>query len=161
VFALGVICGTAGLWRFSSRVKQTTQRWPLRVCVPWLALVAWYLSMAIDPSMLLVIQVAHALQYLAFPIRAELNHASQMDMKSRHWSFHMALWLVLGFAVFEGIEPLFGATYRLAGGHGELASFVAPLLITCIAVHHYFIDGALYKLRNPRVRALLFAHLNK
>jgi hypothetical protein len=28
-----------------------------------------------------------------------------------------------------------------------------------IAIHHYFIDGALYKLRHPEVTRHLFAHL--
>jgi hypothetical protein len=33
------------------------------------------------------------------------------------------------------------------------------MIISAIALHHYFIDGALYKLRNPDVRRDLFAHL--
>jgi hypothetical protein len=28
-----------------------------------------------------------------------------------------------------------------------------------VNIHHYFIDGCLYKLRNPEVRRDLFAHL--
>ena len=63
-------------------------------------------------------------------------------------------------AVFEGIEPLFRVCFAVAGG-GEtgLARLVSTVLISGIAIHHYFIDGALYKLRNPQVRRDLFAHL--
>jgi hypothetical protein len=28
-----------------------------------------------------------------------------------------------------------------------------------VGIHHYFVDGTLYKLRNPDVRRDLFAHL--
>jgi hypothetical protein len=30
-----------------------------------------------------------------------------------------------------------------------------------VNIHHYFIDGCLYKLRNPEVRRDLFAHLKR
>ena len=38
-------------------------------------------------------------------------------------------------------------------------ALIAVVLIYVVVIHHYFIDGALYKLRNPQVRRDLFAHL--
>ncbi len=39
------------------------------------------------------------------------------------------------------------------------AIFVA--FTNCVAIHHYFIDGAVWKLSNPKVRRELFSHLGE
>ena len=31
--------------------------------------------------------------------------------------------------------------------------------ISCVAIHHYFVDGAVWKLSNPKVRGELLSHL--
>jgi hypothetical protein len=46
---------------------------PIRVLVPWLALFVWYAAMALHPAALQLVQIGHALQYLPFPMRVEMN----------------------------------------------------------------------------------------
>ena len=53
--------------------RRTGQLPPARALVAWFAIFVWYAVMARDPKALFWIQIAHALQYLAFPIRVELN----------------------------------------------------------------------------------------
>lgn len=157
VAVTGFLVGMVGLGRMARRTGRIP---PARVLVPWLSIHVWYLAMARDPTTLLLVQIAHALQYLAFPLRIELNNqAPSARFAWRRAGWHLAGWILVGLAVFEGAEPLFRACYELAGGQGPLPGLVSGVLISAIAIHHYFIDGALYKLRNPEVRRALFAHL--
>ena len=60
--------------------------------------------------------------------------------------------VLTGFVVFVGIK------YAVAGEISELA--VYPLIVTsCINIHHFYIDGCIWKISNPEVRKDLFAHL--
>ncbi|MEP7247117.1 MAG: hypothetical protein ABI885_26005, partial [Gammaproteobacteria bacterium] len=58
-------------------LRRRTGRFPpLRAVVAWLAIFSWYAVMARDRKAIFWIQIAHALQYLAFPIRVELNRTA-------------------------------------------------------------------------------------
>jgi len=152
-FALGLI----GLALQAHRTRRLPS---IRVLTPWIALHVWYLAMASDFSALLVAQLGHSLQYLVFPLRLEMNR--EPTDSTRGWLkpiASLATWTIIGIAVFEGAEPVFNAGYYLGGGTGQFPAVMSTALITCIGIHHYFIDGALYKLRNPEVRRALFAHL--
>jgi hypothetical protein len=159
LLALAFLVGLAGLVAFHRRNERLP---PLRVMLPWLAIHVWYLAMARDPSALFVVQIAHALQYLSFPLRVEINRAGgrpQVDWKRA--AVLWGTWILLGLAVFEGLEPLFRLGFQFTGGDGPLPVVLSSAVISAIAVHHYFVDGALYKLRNPEVRRDLFAHLTR
>jgi hypothetical protein len=130
---------------------------PARVLVPWAALYLWYLLLAMDSSAALVAQLAHALQYLIFPIRVEANRA-HAALGRIAWR-RLALWVLFGFVVFAGLPGLFAMIYKTSGGGARIDELVTALVAATVAVHHYFVDGTLYKLRNPEVRQALFAHL--
>ena len=127
---------------------------PARLLLPWAAIYVWYAFLAKDPTALLVVQVAHALQYMIFPLRRTANRSGSWSKAA--WSF--AAWVLVGAALFEGTGPVL-PLFHLGGGDGELPLVVQSMVISAIGIHHYFIDGALYKLRNPAVRRDLFAHL--
>jgi hypothetical protein len=154
---LALMVGLAGMFRF---LRRTGHAPPGRVLIPWAAIHVWYLAMAIEPGALFVVQIAHGLQYLMFPLRVEMNRAQVA--KGREWkksALLLGVWILVGLAVFEGLEPLFRLGFGAAGGQGPLPVVVSSVILAAVAVHHYFIDGALYKLRNPEVRRDLFAHL--
>ena len=75
-----------------------------------------------------------------------------------------------------GVPISVGLLYLVLLGSGwlvfELASFVPMttpqekmlqvglgLLAVIVNIHHYFVDGAIWKISNPKVRQDLFAHL--
>ena len=148
-----LVVGAAGFVRMSRRLGRLA---PARLLLPWAAIYVWYAFLAKDPTALLVVQIAHALQYMIFPLRLTANRNGGSWSKAA-WSF--AAWVLVGAALFEGTGPLFGLFFHLGGGQGELPTVVQSMVISAIGIHHYFIDGALYKLRNPAVRRDLFAHL--
>ena len=65
-FALGAV-GIAMMRKRTGRMP------PLRALVAWISLFVWYAVIARDPKAMFWIQIAHAIQYLAFPFRVEMN----------------------------------------------------------------------------------------
>jgi hypothetical protein len=159
LLGLALAVGLAGLAGFARRNHRLP---PLRVLLPWLAIHVWYLAMARDASALFIVQIAHALQYLSFPMRVQINRAGGGPRVNwKRAAMVWGSWILIGLAVFEGLEPLFRAGFEATGGEGSLPVVLSSTVISAIALHHYFVDGALYKLRNPDVRRDLFAHLTR
>ena len=155
-FALGV----AGLVRLKRRTGVLP---PLRSLVAWFSLFVWYAVMARDPKAIFWIQVAHALQYLAFPIRVEINHAEHVDHEPRgKLLVHMAIYgvalLLVSYVVAQVVPG--AAMSGVANVLGEEPGKVVPVLILMfINIHHYFTDGVIWHISNPEVRKELFAHV--
>src|SRR5688500_11966421 len=155
-FALGLI-GLAKMRRRTGKLP------PARALVAWLAIFVWYAVMARDPKAIFWIQIAHALQYLAFPIRVELNRTAKSPKHSpAAVAGHMVLYGIglLGVSyVVSKVVP--GTAMGIVGDvFGEEPGRVAPvLLLMFINIHHYFTDGVIWKISNPEVRKELFAHV--
>jgi hypothetical protein len=158
--AVAFLLGVVGLMRMR---KRTGKLPPARALVAWLAIFVWYAVMARDPKAIFWIQIAHALQYLAFPIRVEMNRTRREPARSAgRFVLHMALYgiglLVVSYLVVQ-IVP--GTAMGVVGDvFGEQPAKSAPILILMfINIHHYFTDGVIWKISNPEVRKELFAHV--
>lgn len=147
---------TGLLWMW----KRTGQTPPFRAVVAWVSIFVWYGAIARwGLAGLFLVQLAHALQYLEFPVRIELNRAERKT--AGHPLSHMLIYgggilaatLLITFFV---PGPTKGAAAALLGAGPDS---VAPVLISYfIGIHHFFTDGVIWKLRNPEVQADLFAH---
>jgi hypothetical protein len=136
---------------------------PARALVAWLAIFSWYAVMARDPKALFWIQIAHALQYLAFPIRVEINRtATQPAASRRRVAGHMIVYglgLLTVSIIVARVVPA-SAMGVVGNVFGEEPGRAAPILILMIInIHHYFTDGVIWKISNPEVRRELFAHV--
>jgi hypothetical protein len=153
---IAFVLGAVGLYRLKRRTGKTP---PLRTIVPWLAIFAWYALMARDPKAIFWIQMAHALQYLAFPVRVEMNR-SQPGTVARHMVLYGVLLLGASVAVALVVPPaLMGVVGNI---FGEEPGKSAPILVLVfINIHHYFTDGVIWKISNPDVRKQLFAHVQR
>jgi hypothetical protein len=151
-FVLGAI-GIVRMWR------RTGKMLPAQALVAWLAIFAWYAVLARDPKALFWVQIAHAIQYLAFPFRVELNRSTR---SSRSVVGHMALYvggLLLASVLIAKVVPA-SAMSVVGNMFGEEPAKAAPIIILMIInIHHYFTDGVIWKLSNPEVRQELFAHV--
>jgi hypothetical protein len=156
VAALTLVAGAIGFWRARRRGEGV----PARAVLPWLSLYFWYPTWFLIPGGPLWVQLSHALQYLSFPLRVEANRFAARSDRSVKW--HMVLvylGLVVAGIVFLKGPPL---TSRILGpgwysGQGMRDAFGTFVLL--INIHHFFIDGAVWKLSNPEVRRELFAHV--
>jgi hypothetical protein len=135
---------------------------PARALVAWIAIFVWYAAMwRWGLPALFLVQLAHAIQYLEFPARVELNRATRTA--ATRATGHMALYgaglLAASFLVVLAVPG--PAMSVVAGFLGLEPNKVAPVLIlTFINIHHYFTDGVAWKLGNPEVRKDLFSHVN-
>lgn len=138
-------------------IRYRTGRWPpIRSVVPWVAIFLWYLLIWRYPKTFLCLQLFHALQYLIFPLRVEVNRHSTQASASKQ-SLGYAVWIyalltVAGVIVFWSPR----AAVLLGDNNYVLQSMVASI----VNIHHYFTDGAIWKIRNPQVRKDLFSHLS-
>jgi len=152
VIAMALALGT--LIAYGLRIKAFP---PIRVIVPLLALCTWYLLLNRhpDPAALFWVQMSHSLQYLIFPMRVEVNrHRQESGEKGLH--LHM---LVYAGALIFASYILFIASVQVLEMIGPGYVIYGTVLISAINIHHFFIDGAVWKISNPEVRQDLFKHL--
>ncbi len=160
---LAIALGVAGFVMLRRRVGRVL---PPRVFVPWLAICLWYAAIGKYPNAIYWVQIAHATQYMLFPLRVESNRyvaraeaagtPSPAGFDPRH-ALHMALYVVgivtTGWLIYGGVD-------LVAPKAGPLKHL--PFMVSNIVnIHHYFTDGVVWKIRNPAVRRELFAHLTR
>lgn len=155
-----------GLTGFSSHRARTGRFAPLRAWIPWVAIFVWYAAMArVGLPALFIVQIAHALQYLIFPLRVEVNRTQRGTPAGTPpgvVAVYLAAYLValLAGSILASIVLPLGAmavvTDWLGSRPGQVAGFAISVFFN---IHHYFTDGVVWKLRNPAVREDLFGHL--
>jgi hypothetical protein len=160
--AVAFVLGAIGLVKMRRRTGKLP---PARALVAWAAIFVWYAVLARDPKAIFWIQIAHALQYLAFPIRVEINRTEEAPVHApRNLLRHMAIYGVGLLAVsvlVSQIVPM-GAMSVVGNMFGEEPGKAAPILILMfINIHHFFTDGVIWHISNPEVRKELFAHTKR
>lgn len=153
----------AGVWAFLKAHRRGPQM-PIRAVIPWIALFLWYPFWYFIPGGFLWVQLSHALQYLSFPLRVEVNRYAEISpspslrqKQMRLVAVYLAL-VAVGAVLLSG--PPLAAQFFGNGWYSTPDARVIFIAFTnCVAIHHYFIDGAVWKLSNPKVRQQLFAHV--
>ena len=150
LMALAACTGLLG----TALLARTTPLRRLRLLVPYIALYFWYALLSISFLALPLIQFFHALQYLVFPVRVEINRADSGKHAGRQVTEYLFAMLLLGAVIFLLIPAYCeNSAPELLGG--------VNLLIAAINIHHFYIDGCMWKISQPLVRDELFAHLNQ
>src|SRR5690606_34264891 len=96
---LGIVCWVA--------IRRRHGRLPLRIVLPWAALFVWYPFWYFVPGGFFFVQIAHAAQYLAFPLRVEVNRSAGAQPPSlRRTALHAGLaylgLVVVGAVILHG-----------------------------------------------------------
>lgn len=160
--ALGL--GLTGFWLHRRRTGRSA---PLRAWIPWIAIFVWYATMArVGLAALFIVQIAHAIQYLIFPFRVEVNRTRRALRADRGPVLAVYLGgyliLLLGGSILAGIALPLGAMAVVTGWIGSRPGEVVGFAISAFFnIHHYFTDGVVWKLRDPAVREDLFGHLKR
>ena len=154
-----LVLGATGLARMRRRTGRLP---PLRSLVAWVAIFSWYAVMAQEPKAIFLVQIAHAVQYLIFPVRVEMNVTARSEPRQPLFVRHMLVYgvLLLGASYLMSNQIPGTAMVFVANALGERPGEVVPIMLFAfLNIHHYFTDGVMWKLRNPAVRQDLFAHL--
>jgi hypothetical protein len=162
--AFALVMGLVGFWLHRRRTGRVA---PLRAWLPWIAIFVWYATMArVGLPALFIVQIAHAIQYLIFPFRVEVNRTTRsLSAAPRQLiSLYLAGYLValLAGSILAGIALPLGAMAVVTDWIGSRPGQVVGFAISAFFnIHHYFTDGVVWKLRDPAVRADLFGHLKR
>lgn len=125
----------------------------LRSLIPYFALYLWYALLSVNYLALPFVQFFHALQYLIFPMRVEINRGKNFDRTlNRHMAEYVFVMLASGAVAFVLIP------YYFKNFNPEYAGAV-QVFISAINIHHFYIDGYIWKISQPLVRDELFSHL--
>ncbi|MEO8449671.1 MAG: hypothetical protein ABI647_07780 [Gemmatimonadota bacterium] len=157
--AIPLAMGAIGFALYRGRTGRNP---PLKSLVAWISVFVWYGVLFRDPNAQFLVQNAHALQYLIFPVRVEINRTTRAAPKRGRLLTHMAAYGALLLAasfVWDRYLPG-GAMTLVAHWLGQGPGVYAGLaVLTFLNIHHFFTDGVAWKLRNPEVREDLFGHL--
>lgn len=157
---LTIVAAGMGIWGLLRFRQRTGQAPGFRVLTAWVSIFVWYAAIARwGLAGLFLVQFAHALQYLEFPARVELNRAARANRATAipHMLIYVAVLLGVTMLVtlfVPGPTQAAAATLLGAGPNS-----IAPVLISYfIGIHHFFTDGVIWKLRNPEIQEDLFGH---
>lgn len=139
-------------------IYQRQHRLDRRILAVWLSIYLWYLVLYFSPDAYPFIQLSHALQYLIFPLRVEMNkrhfqNKTNLSSKQNLWIIGYGVILVSVGLIIFWVPNYFSDPAQII----TFSAFIASL----VAIHHYFVDSCIWKISNPDVRNKLFAHLNR
>jgi len=128
----------------------------VRILASWLSIYMWYLVLFFMPEAYLLVQASHALQYLPFPLRVELNKLSYI----RHGAKKISPILWSARYYFILISCGLTAFYLPEYASIKTEHFTLAFVIACaISIHHYFVDSCIWRISNADVKISLFSHL--
>ena len=132
-------------------------RFEVRALAPFLAVIVWYIALSFEPKAIFWVQIGHSIQYLIFPFRVEVNQSTERDGRFGWWQAfrYLAILALLSLAVFGGLPWIIE---RLVSDE-KMKLNAIEALVAFVNIHHFFADGALWKVSNPEVRKRLFSHL--
>ena len=142
-----------GIFTFIS--KSMTSKIDIRVLGAWVAIYLWYLVLFLIPAAFVFIQLSHALQYLIFPARIEVNRndtpTSHPRMARVRLIFVYAASVLIGLIVFYLPDVLLSEY--------SANPTLPALLAIAINIHHYYTDSAIWKSRKNGIKKDLFTHI--
>jgi len=158
VGGVALILGTLG---FYSAYQRTGKRIPINAITPWAASFFWYYIVMRWPAVLgiaVVVQVAHALQYLSFTNRIERNLQLAKNPRANVFKpvLLMLVLILCGYLVFE--VPSQVVVKNNLSLH---LLFAFQLLVLAVNIHHCFLDGEIWKQSNLEMQQTLLAHLEE
>ena len=140
------------------KIANDGPRIPLIVLLPAFTQYIWFVATPAGQFSYMV-PFFHSLQYLLIAWSVQLKEglaARKCEPSVRYvWSEStrwMSINIAVGFALFWGLPHL--------GSHfGKSLAFSTAVMLAAIQVHHFFVDGVIWRLRNPAVRSPLSSSL--
>lgn len=134
---------------------RATGQWPsLNLLVPFVAIYLWWMPlMRQEEFYFLLAPFFHSLQYLAFVFRMEDSRLRGGRRREARATATIVFVLLAGWLAFEFVPTAVDDRLGTFDAWGLYFCFTAAMLF--INIHHYFIDNALWRFRDPEVRRLL------
>jgi hypothetical protein len=154
------LCAVAFLFfaiRWSVRQKRLL---PPIVLLPALSQFVWFVPGAAMPSFNEFVPFFHSLQYLLIAWLVQLKEKLDITAStpSRRYVFEeTARWALINLA---GGIFLFWVLPRLGERTGVTLAFSTAVILSAVQIHHFFVDGVIWKLKDPRVSSPLLSNVS-
>jgi hypothetical protein len=135
-------------------VKQRRLLPPI-VLLPAAAQLVWFVVGARDPNFVVFVPFFHSLQYLLIAWATHVKERvelSELSGEAPSRSLVLGESMKWGAAIFVAGAFLFWMLpHTLASSTGTGFQFAAPVVLAGVQIHHFFVDGVIWKLKNARV----------
>jgi hypothetical protein len=122
--------------------------------VPAAAHFVWFIPGPSVGTFFALIPFFHGIQYLLVAGYLQLNERGRTT-EWRWFRISREVFLWTAFNVLGGFCLLRWLPQAVAMSSNLDPLFVLPVVIAGVQIHHFFVDGVVWKLRNPRVSSLL------
>ena len=156
------VLGAVGFGIFALRwsIKHRKLLPPI-ILLPAVTQCVWFLFGYQTPSFYIFVPLFHSLQYLmiAWVMQLKEKQTQQSGPIERHYVTRESLrWYAINLA---GGALLFFLLPRVFSSFGYEASFALGVVIAGVQIHHFFVDGVIWKLKNPSVANPLMVNLSE
>lgn len=158
VTVLLVLSGIALAVLLTLYARKEKRKIPPIVLLPAVSQYVWFVAGPSRQSFAEFVPFFHSLQYLLIAWAMQMAETARGERLTRSRLFGETLgWWVKNVA---GGIALFWATPRLAADAAGVAlPFATGVLFAAVQIHHFFVDGVIWKLKNPGVSSPLMTTL--
>jgi hypothetical protein len=160
-FILGALaCGALFVGRLVIACARAKRAPPAILFVPLISYFVWFIPGRRTEYYYAFVPVFHSLQYLLIAWAMQLKEKLDIEKitpsrayvarETARWGAINVIGGALLFFVLPRITSLSGATQK----------FSFAIIATAIQVHHFFVDGVIWKLQNPKVSSPLLVQLS-
>ena len=153
-------CGTMFLYFVVSASRQRGRILPPIILLPAVTQFVWFYMGWRLPAFNEFVPFFHAMQYLLIAWVMQIGEtlaARAPAGRRRFVVFETLRWAA--FNLVGGIV-LFWALPRIGQQAGFTLPFATAVIISAVQIHHFFVDGVIWKLRNPRVASPLMSSID-
>ena len=153
------VCGAALLAVVALRAVRSRKAPPLMYLLPPVAQYVWFVVAGARPGYSEFVPFFHGVQYLVIAWAMQLKE--QVDRRSaaptvRSITFESVRWYALNLL---GGAVLFFLVPHLVGLTGVGLAFATPVILTGVQIHHFFVDGVIWKLKTRSVVSPLLVNI--
>jgi hypothetical protein len=155
LFGLGVLLAFARRSTVAGRLTA-----PI-LLLPAVTQFVWFEAGSRIPAFNALVPFFHSLQYLFIAWAMQLRERKESLSTSIDGRFVRRETFRWGILNFAGGAALFWALPAAVRGIGIPGESATPILFAAVQIHHFFVDGVIWKLRNPKVASPLLINLDE
>lgn len=132
---------------------------PLIVLLPAVSQAVWFLPYWYNSAFSHLVPMFHSLQYLLIAWAMQLKERMDENGFAPSALFAVRESVVWAAINFLGGAFLFFLLPLLCSWCGYRLDFTTPVVLAAVQLHHFFVDGVIWKLKNPKVGSPLMVNI--
>jgi len=150
------VCGVAFIALMMWRVVRGRGFIPPIVLLPAVAQAAWFIQVvpgAHPLNFIALVPFFHSLQYLLIAWGVQMKESLDESRARPSVAFVVQETMIWAVVIGAGGATLFWVLPHIGAHFGRSFAFSTAVILAVVQVHHFFVDGVIWKLKNPRVQS--------